>query len=278
MLVSEALSYLEMGWGVYPAHKMDEATGKCSCGNLQCPCPGKHPIGRWLNYQHKLPSKEEVVSWFTSMDCNIGTITGSVSNLVVVDVDGEKGIQTLKTLNLAPTLTSRTGGNGYHLFYFSPVSIPTRKLPGIDLKSEGGYVVLPPSIHNSGRQYKWLRNNHMAMFDPEPFKPYTNFYTDFSNNGNHWYVELLEGVSEGERSVTASKLVGRYFRLGLDEEEIWIFITDWNSRNSPPLPENELRRTFDFIKRKHEEITVPQQIETFRDIEILLKGGKLNNN
>ena len=45
-------------------------------------------VSGWKEYQHRLPTKEEVNHWFnTNPDANIGIITGTVSNLVVFDFD-----------------------------------------------------------------------------------------------------------------------------------------------------------------------------------------------
>src|SRR5688572_2986509 len=114
--LDEALVYRSMGWGVYPAHSIS-MEGVCTCGRIDCPTPGKHPVGRWMEYQNRLPTMHEVKLWFSNLDCNIGTITGRVSGMVVVDVDGNKGLKSLATLDLTPTLQARTGGGGLHLFY-----------------------------------------------------------------------------------------------------------------------------------------------------------------
>jgi hypothetical protein len=248
--LTEALTYLDMGWGVYPAHSISR-NGFCSCGNTKCPCPGKHPIGRWLEYQNRLPTRREVELWFSSLECNIGTITGRTSNLAVIDVDGDLGISSLGTVHPENTLLARTGGGGFHLFYSLKEPVPTRTkaFPGIDIRADGGYVVLPPSKHKSGRNYEWVEVRRLAVFDPKPFERPLTY--NGSGNGTNWADDLLQGVPEGSRSLTAAKLSGRYFRIGLSLEESWILIESWNERNDPPLPENELRRTFDAVYQKH---------------------------
>jgi len=112
--------------------------------------------------------------WRRSPGANVGIATGAASGLIVVDVDlpkgGRESLQALVAAGrqLAPTLTSHTGGRGLHLFYGRPegVAIPNaagrlpglpEALPGIDLRGDGGYVVVPPSTHASGRRYRWDR-------------------------------------------------------------------------------------------------------------------------
>jgi len=64
------------------------------------------------------------------------------------------------------TLRSATGGGGRHLLYRHPPGfvIPSRKpwIPGVDVKSDGGYVVLPESNHKSGVPYRWLNWGNQA--------------------------------------------------------------------------------------------------------------------
>ena len=272
-MITEALIYLSMGWCVYPAHYVDE-NDLCSCGRSDCPTPGKHPVGRWTEFQERLPTRDEVNVWFGSMRCNIGTVTGQVSGLVVVDVDGAEGVKSVRDLKLERTLMSRTGSGGRHLFYAShnPVPSKVRIMDGVDIRAEGAYVILPPSGHLSGRHYEWLEPRGLTIFDPKPFEKHYSSSSPFTN-GSNWYNDLLVGVHEGSRSVSAARLAGRYSGLGLSPSETWVLMYDWNLRNIPPLNENELLRTVKAIRRKYERETLPTQINTFRDIENLLNGG-----
>ena len=272
-MINDALIYLSMGWAVYPAHYVDD-NDLCSCGRPDCPTPGKHPVGRWTDFQERLPTVDEVDTWFTSMRCNIGTVTGQVSGLVVVDIDGAEGIKSARDLELEPTLMSRTGGGGRHLFYATrnPVPSKVRIVDGIDIRGEGAYVVLPPSSHLSGRHYEWLEPRGLTIFDPKPFEKHYSGTSPFANTSN-WYDDLLSGVHEGSRSISAARLAGRYFGLGLSPTETWTLMFEWNLHNTPPLNENELLRTVKAIRRKYERETLPTQISTFRDIENLLNGA-----
>lgn len=91
--------------------------------------------------------------------------SGAVSGLVVVDVDpahgGDSSLSDLMTARLVPrTLHVHTGSGGLHLYYRHPGQhLPSRPMPhraGIDIKADGGYVVLPPSIHHrTHRPYQW---------------------------------------------------------------------------------------------------------------------------
>jgi len=79
--------------------------------------------------------------------------------LIAIDIDprhgGKESLQELIKKNgmFPKTLTSNTGGGGYHPFFKEPsikIANRTNILPGIDIRGEGGYVVAPPSFHQSG--------------------------------------------------------------------------------------------------------------------------------
>lgn len=274
-MLEEALIYLDMGWAVFPVHSVIE--GRCSCGRPDCPVPGKHPLGQWAQFQHRLPARREVYDWFASMpDCNVGMVTGTVSSIVVVDVDNAAGMETFKSLGMKPTLEARTGGGGSHFYYSSQEAVPSRikVRDGIDIRGEGGFVVLPPSRHKSGKYYRWRQPYGLAPYEPELLVPLR--LSGIGSNGNGWANELLMGVEQGARNVSAAKLAGRYAGMGLSLDEVWLLMTGWNERNSPPLEPIDLRRTVTAIVRKQQQAE-PVLIETLGQILGLLKGEENGN-
>lgn len=98
----------------------------------------------------------------------IGMPTGPVSGLIVIDRDKKNGVDGIAACQdleaelgpLPATRQQRTGSGGDQLFYRYPdgADIPCsagRIGPGIDIRSAGGYVVLPPSRNESG-PYEWI--------------------------------------------------------------------------------------------------------------------------
>ena len=96
----------------------------------------------------------------------MGIRTGPESGLVVLDVDprngGSESLAQLITQygDLPETLVCGTGGGGWHYYFQHPGQFQLKgKVPGLaglDIKSDGGYVVAPPSRHHSGGVYRWL--------------------------------------------------------------------------------------------------------------------------
>ena len=67
---------------------------------------------------------------------------------------------------------------------------------------------------------------------------------------NDQYTDIMKtGAQEGQRNQTATKLAGHLFAKGLAADEVWEIMKDWNeSKNAPPLDEDELQRTFVSIR------------------------------
>lgn len=144
--------------------------GACQCSRgPTCSAPGKHPrIDAW---QKNASSDPETVSrWVRQSGGNLGWAMGGPDRLVALDVDGETGRNSIAKLEgkhgpLPATLTSRSGrvDGGEHRIFHVPAhldidAIPNRAShmePGLDVRSEGGQIVIPPSVHASGQLYAW---------------------------------------------------------------------------------------------------------------------------
>jgi hypothetical protein len=158
--------YAERGWPVIPLHS---TSGKlCTCQNGgDCKSPGKHP-----RLEHGLKeastSVEQVERWWKRWpDANIGLCTGFAFD--VIDVDGDKGRESIKEIEavkgpLPYGLGAATGGGGCHLL-FLPVGCGNRAsfLPKVDYRGKGGYIVAPPSNHESGLYYEWMGLDHLEI-------------------------------------------------------------------------------------------------------------------
>ena len=100
--------------------------------------------------------------WMAQPDYNIGVATGLLSGVWVLDIDGAIGAATLRNFEIAhgklpPTLFSITG-HGRHLWFGAIVEIQSsagRVGDGCDVRGEGGYVLVPPSVHPDGPLYRW---------------------------------------------------------------------------------------------------------------------------
>ena len=93
--------------------------------------------------------------WTQTPNANIGIATGRVSGLWVVDVDGAYP----NTFPPLPESTVKTS-KGFHYYFAYPPEVEIRsraKIEGacVDVRGEGGYIVVPPSIHPDGGVYEF---------------------------------------------------------------------------------------------------------------------------
>lgn len=98
------------------------------------------------------------VWWQASPYANIGIATGA-SGLVVIDIDGPDGLEQFQRVAIERplTLTAKTGrAGGFHLYYRGAVPSSQVKGEHLDVRGTTGYIVAPPSVHESGNTYAWL--------------------------------------------------------------------------------------------------------------------------
>ena len=160
-------------------------------------------------------------------------------------------------------MEARTGGGGRHLYFRHPGGTVHNKVglaPGIDLRGDGGLVVAPPSLHRSGRRYRWLRGCDPAALAPAPLP---DWLLAFSRQGvghsrGHWRRVARDGVGEGERNSTLASLAGHLLWRGVDPQVVLELLLCWNAeRCRPPLDEEAVARTAESIVRLHAESDPP---------------------
>lgn len=163
-----ALRYAVMGWRVFPVHGIRD--GACTCGNAHCERPGKHPVRELVRDGLKSATTNPALisAWWTNAPwANVAVRTGPDSGIWALDVDagGKAGQDSLDALEhdhgaLPETAEAMTGGGGRHLIWRYPdgrrIASGTDRLgPGLDIRGEGGYIVVEPSMHVSGTSYVW---------------------------------------------------------------------------------------------------------------------------
>ena len=122
------------------------------------PCLGKAPIVKgWPTYSGRLPTESEIQSWSELYpQANIGVVLGKASGIIGIDYDGyAPDERILKYIPKSPI--ERFGKKGFARF-FKHNGEKNRKFKHIDVElfSDGGFIVLPPSIHPDTKlPYKW---------------------------------------------------------------------------------------------------------------------------
>jgi hypothetical protein len=110
---------------------------------------------------------DEIAAWWTAWPlANVGIITGLISQLCVFDIDPRNGgFDTLNDLDGCglvmpddnPLVETGSGGLHHYLGLDAPLA-KAAPLDGVEVQADGALVVAPPSLHVSGRRYRWLRD------------------------------------------------------------------------------------------------------------------------
>lgn len=259
-MLEYALHYAQLGWSVIPVGK------------------DKKPLLAWASYQNKRASVEQIRAWWDQWpEANIGIVTGRVSNLVVIDIDDEEGLQLLENKQpdiLDSTLVCGTGGGGYHLYYRHPnrrKKIPNgvRVLPGVDVRADGGYVIAPPSVHFTGNTYEWTRKVPVSGA-PTFLKRVLAGDTPSRLQELDWEIN----VPEGERDVELTRRAGKLFNADMPTAEVFEILRNWNQKHcNPPLPDAQVRKIVKSIGQRHQQT---EEVSTTRDFQVVPFTEALN--
>lgn len=233
------------------------------------PLKGKVPAVR--QWQQFVANAVNLRFWMGSRRCNVGLRTGE-SGYVVVDTDSEEAERWVREHLPETPLRARSGGGSTHRYYASPPRKEIRnaqgwkRIRGLDVRGQGGYIVLPPSVHpETGARYEWLTGfslpSGLPRFSPAWIYTRTRRRVQqdvLANNPDlrelraaRW-LEKVEGAVSGEGGHNrtfrvACKLV---FYFGLDRERALRLLRAWNLRCRPPWSEKELEHKVDDALKK----------------------------
>jgi hypothetical protein len=117
-------------------------------------------------FQDASQDEKQICAWWEQQpDANIGIAAGD--EFWALDIDprhgGEESRAALVAQHgaFAETLRQITGGGGSQWLYQMPDQTVIKNATevcgwkGIDVRGVGGYIVVPPSIHPSGQEYRW---------------------------------------------------------------------------------------------------------------------------
>ncbi|QHO76251.1 hypothetical protein ACH79_30255 [Bradyrhizobium sp. CCBAU 051011] len=131
-------------------------------------------LSEWAEFQGGLVPDPVFARWYGpvgehSARDNMGMLTGQASgNVFVIDLDDQKGpaaaqwwcgILAVHNSGIEPeTCRQETGGGGRQILFRARPDwhAPTNRTPvGVDIRGQGGFAVLPASLHESGQRYRW---------------------------------------------------------------------------------------------------------------------------
>ncbi len=278
--VDAALSYAAFGWPVFPVYPVVKR--KCLCGRPDCKHPGKHP---WTQHGFKdgtiKPARIRQL-WESKENANVGICTGSETGILVVDIDARHGghaslAKLVKAHGPIPkTVEAITGGGGRHYVFKHPggkINTRANIRRGIDIRADGGSFVAPPSMHASGKRYRWKRG--CSPWDVEPAelpdwllkiiqekKP-----SEIKTNGQ----ATIGVVGVGSRNQFLLGQAGAMRRRGMSEAAILAaLLVENQERCNPPLVQKEVED----IVRKAQESTIQPGRDFLRLLRLFRKTAR----
>ena len=250
--LAAALGYAARGWPVFPVHSIRRQGTICTCGNRACGSPGKHP--RTPNGLKDASLDPAVIRgwWQRWPDAGVAVATGR--GLAVIDVDIHKGgvdslVDARRALGELPdTVEVVTGSGGRHIYLSVPEGVSVRCSAGqlgagLDVRGDGGYVVAPPSLHQSGRRYAWEAGSDPDEVDVAPMPGgWMERLTARPRSVAGGGAPAAEVFGEGQRNDQLFRLARSMRAKGLDLEELEPALQAANARRCiPPLDTQEVR-------------------------------------
>jgi hypothetical protein len=242
-LLEAALRYAELGYAVFP----------CS------PRSSRPLTGH--GFKDATTNAAQIEEWWQAHpNANIGITT---AGLLIVDVDGPQNpwLTAERSLELSQAPTARTPRGGWHFVFRKPVGAEWRctagrLAPHVDTRTDGGYIVVAPSLRQEGA-YTWAEGLALDVApDALPEPP-------------AWLVEALDGLAHGptlaksspqsgpvaaageeanpipsgQRNSTLASLAGTMRRVGMSQSEVLAALKQVNrDRCKPPLSDAEVEK------------------------------------
>jgi hypothetical protein len=220
--------YLNYGWKVIPSReKKAIVSGWGKGGNLTI---DEGQIERWWGDEFK--------------GANISAVTGRESNILVLDTDSEVAesrIQDILGDGFECPTVSTPGGGRHRYFKYEPGFSSRRYDDALDVKTDGGLVVVPPSKNSNG-DYKWLTK--IGLVHPPPLPSniaqyLRNLHTVHQRLPIDRHVSLL--FEEGSRDEALFHTAWCLSKGGMNDYNMGLVLEMLGERCEPPFPPKELK-------------------------------------
>ncbi len=145
-----------------------------------------------------------------------------------------------------------------------PVPCSTGRIgAGIDIKGDGGYIILPPSDHKTGRQYSWLFGQQPDEQEIAEAPAWLLDRIDApSTQERSSATGAGDGIPAGYRNRTLASQAGHMRQIGMTAEEIAPALQEINrQRCKPPLDAGEVERIARSIGRYDPDTVRTAQVE-----------------
>jgi len=199
--------------------------------------------------------------WQRWPDANVAIRTGAISGLVVLDIDGDEGADSLMELErsyspLPRTATATTPGGGQHIYFKHPGGEIRNSVsliaPKVDVRGDGGYVIAPPSRGKNGREYEPDEQAPVAAMPAWLLALLRQVSRPVAApvDASEWVRIARHGLGAGERNNGLARYAGHLLARGLDPRLALEIVLAANGRCRPPLEVSEVQAIVESIYRR----------------------------
>jgi len=238
-MLEHALSYAAQGIAVFPCNpSSDKKKGsKAPLVKPEYDDLTKQPIPKTGGLYRATTDAKTIREWWRKWpNAMIGIPTGNASGCIVIDADPRDGEDVEGVISrleaeigaIPVTKTSRTPSGGLHLWFRMPDGDPpknaaSRGVKNVDWRSEGGYVIAPPSVMDDGTFYEWVRE-----CDPAPI---SEGISDLIYRRGKWAPKRATKAPKSDGVMSDDAAVRRYCMGVLDNKVEMV-------RSAPPGTRN----------------------------------------
>lgn len=219
----------------------------------------KVPAVRWKPWQEKHIPPGLVGRWRDDpkhADSNLASTTGGVTGRLVVDIDSpdpRDHAEAVARFGDSPVKVATPSG-GLHLWFSSPGGVPNaQKIDGtpVDIRGDGGIVVLPPSVRQGRGEYRFTEGDWAALLRlPQP-RPGSLPSPAAKAPRKALGASLAspDAVQRGQRNRALYDHLRAFAASCDDEVEIAAEALRWNAELPEPLPVNEALKVAGSVSR-----------------------------
>ena len=230
-LLIAALKYHQLGWSIVPILPRS-----------------KKALGSWAQYQNERASEAQIREWWQkSPAAGIAVVLGKISGIFAVDIDDENAFAALQKQNIQlddePTPLQKTSRGFHYIFAYPEEGLHTQTFDGGEIRSDGAYIILAPSVHPSGHIYQWT----LSPFQQNPSYPPKSLLK---------FCTLIDAlkkpvalppagdcIPKGQRNNALFRLACSMRRPGMNETEIATALAVINGKRcAPPLPQRDIQK------------------------------------
>ena len=218
----------------------------------------KKPLVKWKQFQKESPTEKQIKQWWTKWpDAGIALATGKHTGITVIDFDSEDALaEAMK--HLPPDFNTpcvRTPRGGEHWWLQYDERLPQGAnigLKGLDIRNDGGYIIVPPSPGPNGQKYEWIGNQKFTKvpLSAVPINLYNklfSFYRGHDDNENADDIKshqrssnVIISFDKGNRDQTLFHIANCLVKGGMPEVNIQDCLKFLAQHCNPPFPKKEI--------------------------------------